>query len=315
MYLIATNKRDLTSDFVVLELQRRKLPYIRLNTEDIPLARVIFNPKCNCWSLNTPSATFNLSDIKAAYFRRPGRPIPLDGLAPEAKQYCEGEWQACLQAIYWVLEDRWLNSPQSIALAENKIRQLALAAELGFDLPETIVTNDPDSAVEFSSKQPIIAKPLKNALIHAADAERVMFTSRVEITANTERSAIQVAPVILQREIEKSFDIRVTVVGEQVFAASIDSQAHPETQVDWRRSSEQNLEHLPHELPTKLAAKCVSLTKKLGLRFGAIDFVLDRAGKYWFLEINPNGQWGWIETRTGFPIAAAIVSELERVGA
>jgi len=66
-------------------------------------------------------------------------------------------------------------------------------------------------------------------------------------------------------------------------------------------------------LPTEVAKACIALTQNLGLRFGALDFVLDPVGQLWFLEINPNGQWAWIETRTGHPIAAAIVTELERI--
>lgn len=81
----------------------------------------------------------------------------------------------------------------------------------------------------------------------------------------------------------------------------------------WRRMSKTGLAHAVYQLPEAMADRCIALTRKLGLRFGAIDFVLDQEGQLWFLEINPNGQWGWIETRTGHPIAAAIVSELERI--
>ncbi|MNZ28723.1 hypothetical protein D3C78_459550 [compost metagenome] len=53
--------------------------------------------------------------------------------------------------------------------------------------------------------------------------------------------------------------------------------------------------------------------RRLNLRYGAIDFVCDPQGNLWFLEINPNGQWAWIENLTGYPIAEAIVDELEAI--
>jgi glutathione synthase/RimK-type ligase-like ATP-grasp enzyme len=144
-------------------------------------------------------------------------------------------------------------------------------------------------------------------------SDRVVFTSRVVIDADTDPLAIKACPLILQQEIAKRYDVRVTVVGDQVFAATIDSQSNQDTEVDWRMTSTPDLPHSTYGLPPEVSKACVALTRSLGLRFGALDFVLDPAGQLWFLEINPNGQWAWIETRTGHPIAAAIVAELERI--
>ncbi len=119
--------------------------------------------------------------------------------------------------------------------------------------------------------------------------------------------------MILQREISKASDLRVTVVGDDVFAVSIDSQTQTETEVDWRKGDGLQLGHAITQLPDEIASRCVELVRAMDLRFGAIDLIEDREGRYWFLEINPNGQWAWLETRTGAPIASAIVDELARV--
>jgi glutathione synthase/RimK-type ligase-like ATP-grasp enzyme len=105
-------------------------------------------------------------------------------------------------------------------------------------------------------------------------------------------------------------DIRVTVVGEQVFPAKIHSQEFEETMVDWRKGENAKVKHERIELPPEIEDKCIELTKRLGLHFGAIDFVLDRGMNYVFLEINPNGQWGWIEKRLGYDISGEIVALL-----
>lgn len=113
--------------------------------------------------------------------------------------------------------------------------------------------------------------------------------------------------MILQELIHKQLDIRVTVVGSSVFATEIHSQNEPESRFDWRAGTVAGQNHAPHELPESLRRKCIRLTHSLGLAYSAIDFVLDANGDYFFLEVNPNGEWAWNETRVGFPIADTFV--------
>lgn len=313
MFLLVTNRRDITTDFVVLELQRRGHAYCRLNTEAFASAVLNWRPPEACWGLCIEGQDLDLADVRAGYFRRPVLPEPPAGYDLDTRVYAIGEWSAALKSLYGIIGRRWLNSPELIDQAEDKPRQLQLASTLGFDIPETLVTNDLEAARAFAADFCAIAKPLRHALIKQRDGDRIVFTSRVDFDSVRDPDVMRAMPIILQREIPKRLDIRVTVVGSQVFAASIDSQRDPETTVDWRRTATPDLPHAVHELPHSLSERCVALTAQLGLRFGAIDLVLDTAGRYWFLEINPNGQWGWIQTRTGHPIAEAIVTELEAI--
>ena len=317
MFLVVTNKRDLTTDLVILELQRRKLPYIRLNTEDFAHAVVRWQAgDAQGWQVDLPGVSFVAGEVLAAYFRRPEPVVPSEAVSPDSRLYCAMEWHAALESLYWSLGNRWLNAPHSIALAENKPRQLGAAILCGMKVPPTLVTNDPKVAAAFCVEQEqVVGKPLRQALTQVDGRDSVVFTSRVGVDLVHDVAALRAAPVILQQEIRKAYDVRVTVVGPDVFAATIDSQTQADTQVDWRRSSRSDLAHTAIELPEFLRQQCIELTKSLGLRFGAIDFVLDEGGEYWFLEINPNGQWGWVENRTRQPIAASIVNELERIGA
>ena len=100
------------------------------------------------------------------------------------------------------------------------------------------------------------------------------------------------------------------MVGRKSFAVVIDSQKNNETVVDWRKG-EFPLEHTKIELPDKILKQCITLLEKLNLRFGAIDFILDAKERFVFLEINPNGQWAWIEKQTGYDISNEIVNLLE----
>jgi glutathione synthase/RimK-type ligase-like ATP-grasp enzyme len=112
--------------------------------------------------------------------------------------------------------------------------------------------------------------------------------------------------VIFQAYVPKRFELRVTVIGNQVFAAEIHSQLTNHTRYDWRRYDLSRTPHLRHELPPEIQDKCVRLVEQLELSYGAIDMVLTPEGRYVFLEINPNGQYLWIEEQTGLPISAAL---------
>lgn len=314
MLLLVTNRRDITTDFVVAELQRRNLPFFRLNTELLPQALCVMDsyPK-TAWSISLEGKTIHGEDVRAAYFRRPGAPESLHPLEDAGeKAYVEAEWGSFLKSLYTRLDDAWLNAPAAIFLAEDKPRQLMLAHKLGFNVPFAHVTNDINAARSLTNTGPAVGKPLRLALL-SGERERVIFTTRLERILDEDASAISMAPFIVQTEVIKKYDVRVTVVGAKVFATSIWSQEHEETQVDWRQGSRPDLRHEQIKLPPLVEQQCLDLLRELGLRYGAIDLICDREDKLWFLEINPNGQWAWIENMTGFPISSAIVDELEDI--
>ncbi|HEV2567958.1 MvdC/MvdD family ATP grasp protein [Sphingomonas sp.] len=310
MILLVTNKRDITSDFVVLELKRRGADFVRLNTEDLPSASVTFTPDQG-WTFHlSDGVALPLNSVPAAYYRRPGAPLPSEDADEATTEYVSAEWSAVLRSLWNALEGRWLSSPFAILRAEDKPRQLSAASELGFRVPSTLISNVVDEVIPFSERRACIGKPLRTNLIGSDEAGKVIFTSRLRELRGEDPKAIQLAPIIIQEEVLKRRDLRVTVVGSQVFAAAIESQEQLETSVDWRKGSRTDLAHHAVELPEHEANLCVELTRHLGLRFGAIDLIEDVHGQLWFLEINPNGQWAWIERRTGLPISSAIVDLL-----
>ncbi|PNG38232.1 hypothetical protein A1395_09015 [Pseudomonas protegens] len=311
MLLLVTNCRDITMDYVVAELRRRGQPFFRLNTEQLPqaLCSMAGFPR-DAWSISLDGVVVRGAAITGAYFRRPGAPVvPDTATDPGERAYIEAEWSSFLKSLYSRLEGRWLNSPTKIFMAEDKPMQLLLAQEIGFHVPQAFVTNDILCARAISALGQAIGKPLRQAVL-AGETERVIFTSRLAEIEDKQAEAIRLTPFIVQSEILKQYDVRVTVVGERVFATAIWSQDNEETITDWRKGSRPDLRHEKIILDRRVERQCVKLVQRLGLRYGAIDLVCDQSGKLWFLEINPNGQWAWIENLTGYPIAAAIVDEL-----
>ena len=315
MILLITNQEDLTCDYIVLELNRQGLPFYRLNTETIA-REVLFSDRLqeNTGEIYFKETHLKLSEIQGIYYRRPKEPIlPASISDAGIWDYAQSEWKALLENWYATLPDVWLNHPFAIRSSECKLLQLQKAKALGFTLPDTLVSNDPGKIYNFikNCTGEVVAKPLKTALMKRDGEAHVIFTSRLDKKNLPESGSLSLVPVIFQQEVPKSSDIRVTVVGNRVFTVSIDSQCNQETQVDWRRGENIELRHEVHELPETLRNQCIALVHKLNLRFGAIDLVLDTKGDYYFLEINPNGQWAWIESQTGLPISQAIVDELK----
>ena len=101
----------------------------------------------------------------------------------------------------------------------------------------------------------------------------------------------------------------MTVVGEKLFPVKIESQEYEESRIDWRRGTN-IISHKYIELPKIISRQCINLVKHLNLIFGAIDLVIDKEGNFYFLEINPNGQWAWIEKRLNLPISQEIATLL-----
>jgi glutathione synthase/RimK-type ligase-like ATP-grasp enzyme len=207
------------------------------------------------------------------------------------------------------MECRWVPAyPRVIHRAQLKAAQLRIAGALGFELPPTLFTNSPEEFLEFYRQHNgnIVSKLAGFSFF---DTVGDTFTRYTEVVSQRDVSyarSVQYCPVIFQAYVPKRVELRITVVGRQVFAAEIHSQATNHTRHDWRRYDLYQTPHAVHELPHEVAEMCVRLVEQLGLCYGAIDMVLTPDGRYVFLEINPNGQYLWIEGLTGLPISDAI---------
>lgn len=308
MILILANKWDLTVDLVVLELRRRNLPFVRLNTEDLPQWSAIARFPTEFIQLCSEDGTaFLASEVRAVWNRRPGHVF--DDLPPEMRpsvatqKFVTDQWFAWLESLQLCEGIRWVNHPTANGLMENKLRQLKLASELGFLIPDTLVTND---AVEVRSwlihlDGPAICKALYSPLIEEPDGDQFIFTNLLESVPDDLAASLCIAPAIFQRALISKVDYRVTVIGSRVFATRIDV---PEEVLDWRTAKTDVFFTLCN-LPKDVENLCRQYVTVANLSFGAIDLV-ESNGEFYFLEINPNGEWGWLERPHGIPISAAL---------
>ena len=317
MVLIITNKEDITSDYIIYGLLNRKKEYYRFNTEEIGNdVEIFFNFKDEKFFLfdKNKEKIIDLSEVTSIYYRRPQLPnYDTFQISKGEKHFLRSEVYHFLNGLYKVLHNKfWINSVYAIRETENKIYQIIKAMNIGFKIPESIITTIPKQArIFYQQYKPCIIKPIKQGFIHEDDlVSKLIFTNRIKDEQIEELERVSLSPTYMQREIVKKADIRVTIVGEKIFAAQILSQACEETVTDWRCGEHQELDYQPIDLPDEIENNCIQLTHEFNLNFGAIDLVLDKNEEYYFLEINPNGQWAWIQNRLGFKISDALIDML-----
>lgn len=242
-------------------------------------------------------------------------PDPAAWSTADRARWALGESRAALDGVWQTVHALWINAPQANRLAGAKLHQLRRARELGFAIPPTIVTNDRDTLRAFVKSGQgvggVICKPIEEGRLELAEGDRLFFTSPLDVGPEDLLDDFGPEPYLFQQLIPKDYDLRVTVIGDTVFATRIESQPLEEARIDWRRAGTQ-LKHAADELPAELRSLCLELTRSYGLEFGAIDLARTPDGKYVFFEINPNGQWAWIEQLTGQPLRATMADLLAR---
>ncbi len=310
--LLITNKEDVTTDFVVKRLKEQHVSFYRLNTEDISRSvSVTLDFKTKRYEIydGILKVQHDLNDFQSVYFRRPKLTEYGDSDLTEGEQeFLKRENSYLLEGIYEILEKAyWLNKVRYIRRAENKIYQQILAREIGFRIPDGIITNEYNDFCRFAAGRETIIKPIKSGQIDDKETPKIVYTSKLKCIPG--KNEVEYGVNYLQENIRKKYDIRVTIVGNVVYATRIDAQGSNVTETDWRRG-EIVLPHSRIELPRDILDKCLEMMRRLELNYGAIDLIEDKYGEYVFLEINPNGQWAWIEKQAGYDISGEIVKHL-----
>lgn len=202
----------------------------------------------------------------------------------------------------------------TIRKAGNKQLQLKIARELGLEIPRTLITNDPDAVREFFPlcANGMITKMMSSFTVNDGKNEHVVYTTLVQEKDMQDLDGLSLCPMTFQENIPKKLELRVTIVGNRVFSAAIDSQASERSKTDWRRNGLGLIAQWEnHPLPTTLEKQLLALMDQLNLNYGAIDLILTPDDRYIFLEINPGGEFFWLQlNQPHFPLSDAIADVL-----
>ncbi|WP_405937343.1 ATP-grasp ribosomal peptide maturase [Streptomyces sp. NBC_00726] len=309
--LVVTETDDLTADMVITELNRRDVPVTRFNPSDIGAdltvsARFGSSPAPVAGELRTPSRTVDLAQVRSVYWRRPVWPS-FERLADDDARFAAAQVRYGLGGTLYALDGPlWVNHPLRNAAADYKPAQLGIAQRLGLRVPPTLITNDPDEARAFiRGHEQVLFKTLRWTPYRR---DSVSVTGWADLVTETEiDESVVVAPHLFQAVVDKVADLRVLIVGRAVFAVRIDSGM-----LDWRKDYSA-LSYRVVDLPDRLEKALLTCLDHFGLVSGSFDIAVDKAGDPWWLELNPNGQWGWLEEPTGLAMSVAF-AELLRQG-
>ena len=261
--------------------------------------------------INAQDNTVEIKRIKSVWWRlKPNlTSIPKTQEEFERTKFLHREWQLTLEPLkYFLNECFWINRRETDALCRNKPYQLHMAKEEGFKIPKGIISNNSnDVQKRISGFKQVVYKPLSYYIV---PPDRILYSSIMTKDEVKQKSQnIEQAPCIFQEYIDKDFELRITIVGKKVFPIKIQSQQNHATKFDWRKD-QINVDYEIFDLPDKIEQKLLHLHQKFEVFFGAYDFIVDPQGEYYFLEVNPAGQWLWMEEALNLNISECIAEAL-----
>lgn len=310
--LIVTSRWDTTAYAAAEILRRNGRESAFFYPEDIPQrGRIDSAFRQGKWSniLHTEDGPIDLDDIKAVWWRKPFVSRPSDSLSRIEFPYARRETEYALRGVWDLLlsdpEVYWMSNPHHIRQSGNKMLQMARGAAHGLTSPRTIVTNDPDDVREFYEECSgrMVFKSMTGPFLLPGEVEE--FTPETFIPGmplvrpftedDMEKvDSVRESACMFQELVEKKHELRVTIFEDQIFTCRIDSQKNDITRYDWRRQ-DSSPQATVGELPDPVAKACLALLDEFGLRFGAFDFIVTPEDEHVFLEVNPNGQWLFVQ--------------------
>lgn len=305
--LLIANRFDFSTDFVAIELAKQGVDFIRINRDELKDYTIQFDPIKPEIQAEYKNYSFIISTkhLKSIYYRAPTflRDIFQEGLS-EDEQLIRTQWAAFVRSLCVFENVKWFNNPTDIYKAEIKPYQLFIANKLGMRIPETIISNViKDSDFEYQA-----IKSIDTAIINKGDQEGFVYT---EIYKRNElEEAKYTSPFFIQKGLVPKIDVRVTVIEDNVIGIKITGNQGIDE--DWRRFKE-HLTYTVFHLPKEVEDFCLNYTKGLNLNFGAIDMVIHK-NDFYFIEINPTGEWSWLQQSTGYKFDELIVKSLTKNG-
>lgn len=300
------------------EITTKGLIPFRLDTDLYPekyLLESTFDVSGSAHHLTAPNNQYLSShEILSVWYRRFAPAGKVDhSIAPQLRSVCIEESKHTLLGFLNNLDCFKIDDYWHIRRASNKEYQLKTAQKLGFIIPNTLTTNNAAKAKDFfeNNKKDIVTKMQSQFSIWKENQEQVLFTSIITEQHISNMDGLEKCPMIFQSNIKKKLELRAIIVGDEIFCAAIDSNAHDNMNIDWRKRGLDTLDYwFKYDLPQHMQEKLLKLTKALGLHYGAVDLILTAEDDYVFLEINPSGEFYWMDQYTKLDICQALATKL-----
>jgi ATP-grasp ribosomal peptide maturase len=311
--LILGREVDPTTDRLVEVLSERGVPVFRTDLAAFPQALTLdaqLGPDGWDGVLATDYREVLLSNIRSVWYRHPSHFVLPEELSGPERRHAAAEARCGLAGVLSSLDVLWVNYParESDAL---KPRQLHVARRCGLKVPDSLVTNKPNSVRKFADRVggTLAGKALAAALLVESGRLQTVYTRRIEQLELDDLSGVDTTLHFFQPFISKLFEARVTVVGNRVFGAAIHAGSDA-ARIDFR-SDYDSLSYSVVKPPESVIAGMRSFLKTFGLAFGVFDFAVTQDEEWIMFECNPCGAYSWLEDALGLPITAALADLLE----
>ncbi len=315
MILIVSDHFDAHADLVEKKIQEAGKKTFRLNLDLNAISNTTLSFKNNIWTIVVGKNSIRHNEISCIYFRRAFLELSIEEISLEHNinfKIFKNEFNAVLNGLWFSLRStKAFNSLKNAYIGENKFFQTQIAKQVGLNTPTTIVSNDYIALEHFIIEQGEVIFKLYNQNIYVEnDVLKGVYTNKITINDLKYKFSGTQNPIVLQEYVKKKFEVRWIVVGNKHFVCQINSQDSKVANIDWRRYDLANTPHLVLTPPTQIVEKVDALMEKMGLVYGALDFIVTPQDEWIFLEINCFGQWLWIENLTGLDISGSIAKWL-----
>ncbi len=258
-----------------------------------------------------------LTEVSSVWYRRMrhGQKLP-DSMDSQFREVSLKECRLSIRGMIASLPGFHLDPIAKVERTNHKQLQLQVARQLGLLIPRTLTSNNPEAVKQFAQDcqtTGIVTKMFSQFAIYGENKEEmVVFTSPVTDEDLDNLDGLQFCPMTFQENIPKALELRITIVGKQIFTAAIDSQQLDGAIYDWRKEGRAlHQQWQSYDLPQTIEKRLFELMKYFGLNYGAIDMIVTPDQRYIFLEINPVGEFFWLELYSPhFPISQAIAEIL-----
>lgn len=298
--LIITNTIDLTTDYIINKY-KEKIYFFRFNTDRFNDYIISVTPHETIIEYKDETKKIHLSKCDSLYYRKITLP-DLSEYDPQYQPLMQREMLTVIEGIAETFGENAITRPSILRKADNKIVQMKIAQELGFNLPTSLITNSNLIADNLCLKNKVIVKPISFGKIMSADKVGFIQTNLVKNISDF--NELDYSPAYFQAYVYKDYEIRLTIIENNFFGVRIDST----NKVDWRKEDAEII-YSKVEIPNIVKEKCLQMMKLLDLKFAAFDFIVS-CGEYVFLELNANGQWLWLEKELDLKISNTLVSSL-----
>lgn len=294
--LIITSSIDETTSYIVRKYSELA-EFFRVDVDKFSEYRFCIGN--DGWSISDKYSTIDSESIHSIYYRKP--------MFPDLRMYdlqyhllIQRDIISVINGIVDSFHSKVITKPSILRKTENKVYQMVYASKHGWNIPKSYIGNDKKLGNQYTQSLSII-KPLTMGKTYGKNGWELYQTNIFRGI----KEDIGLTPVYLQHYIPKQYEVRITIIAREVYAVRIDTR----NKIDWRLDY-QNHKYTMIVCPEDIIRKCYQMMADFNLIFGAFDFIVTPENEWIFLEVNPNGQWLWLEQSFGLDISKKILNNL-----